>query len=224
MTAMNTGQFLLNGLRIVVIDLLLAGDNALVIALAVRSLPRKERRIGIACGAALAVLLRVALTVVAARLLTIEYLKLAGGLFVLWIAWRVLADVSEPPDAAPAPKRLLQAIWYVVFADLTMSTDNILAIAGASAGHFGLIVFGLALSIPFVVFSSNLLADLMNRFPAMIYIGVAILGQVGADMVLTDPSLVRSFHPSAALRFGIEAVVVAALLIAGWFRAKRQTR
>jgi YjbE family integral membrane protein len=223
-TAMNTGHFLLNGLRIVVIDLLLAGDNALVIALAVRSLPRKERRIGIACGAALAVLLRVALTVVAARLLTIEYLKLAGGLFVLWIAWRVLADVSEPPDSTPAPKRLLQAIWYVVFADLTMSTDNILAIAGASAGHFGLILFGLALSIPFVVFSSNLLADLMSRFPVTIYIGVAILGQVAADMVLTDPALVRSFHPSAALRFGIEAMVVAALLIAGRLRARRQTR
>ncbi len=218
---MSTSQFLLNGLRIVVIDLLLASDNALVIALAVRSLPRKERRVGTACGAALAVLLRVALTFVAARLLTIEYLKLAGGLFVLWIAWKVLGDVCEPPDAAPAPKRLLQAIWYVVFADLTMSTDNILAIAGASNGHFGLIVFGLALSIPFVVFSSNLLADLMNRFPVTIYLGVGILGQVGADMVLTDPSLVRALHPSAALRWAIEAAVVAALLVAGWWRSRR---
>ena len=218
---MNTGQFLLNGLRIVVIDLLLASDNALVIALAVRSLPRRERRLGTACGAALAVLLRIALTFVAARLLAIEYLKLAGGLFVLWIAWKVLDDVCEPPDAAPAPKRLLQAIWYVVFADLTMSTDNILAIAGASSGHFGLIVFGLALSIPFVVFSSNLLADLMNRFPATVFLGVGILGQVGADMVLSDPSLVRAFHPSAALRWGIEAAVVAVLLAAGWIRSRR---
>jgi len=218
---MSTGQFLLNGLRIVVIDLLLASDNALVIALAVRSLPRRERRVGTACGAALAVLLRIALTVVAARLLTIEYLKLAGGLFVLWIAWKVLGDVSEAPDAAPAPKRLLQAIWYVVFADLTMSTDNILAIAGASGGHFGLIVFGLCLSIPFVVFSSNLLADLMNRFPVTIYLGVGILGQVGADMVLTDPSLVRALHPGAALRWGIEGAVVAALLVAGWAKSRK---
>jgi len=218
---MSTGQFLLNGLRIVVIDLLLASDNALVIALAVRSLSRRERRVGTACGAALAVLLRIALTVVAARLLTIEYLKLAGGLFVLWIAWKVLGDVCEPPDAAPAPKRLLQAIWYVVFADLTMSTDNILAIAGASNGHFGLIVFGLALSIPFVVFSSNLLADLMNRFPVTIYLGVGILGQVGADMVLTDPSLVRALHPAAALRWGIEGAVVAALLVAGWAKSRK---
>ena len=218
---MSTGHFLLAALRIIVIDLLLAGDNALVIALAVRSLPRKERRLGILCGAALAVLLRVALTFVAARLLSVQYLKLVGGLFVLWIAWKVLGDVSEPPDSAPAPKRLLQAIWYVVFADLTMSTDNILAIAGASNGHFGLIVFGLAVSIPFVVFSSNLLADLMNRFPLTVYIGVGILGQVGADMALTDPSVVRMLHPSAALRWSIEALVVAVLLLAGWLRSRR---
>jgi YjbE family integral membrane protein len=217
---MDIGRFLINGLRIVLIDLLLAGDNALVIAMAVRSLPRRERRIGTACGAALAVLLRVALTMVAARLLMVEYLKLAGGLLVLWIAWKVLGDVSEPPEAALAPKRLLQAIWYVVFADLTMSTDNILAIAGASGGNFGLIVFGLCLSIPFVVFSSNLLADLMNRFPLTIYLGVAILGQVGADMVLTDPSLARALHPSNALRYGIEAAVIVALLIAGRLREK----
>jgi YjbE family integral membrane protein len=218
---MDIGRFLINGLRIVLIDLLLAGDNALVIAMAVRSLPRRERRIGTACGAVLAVVLRVALTAVAARLLTVEYLKLAGGLLVLWIAWKVLGDVSEQPDTVPAPQRLLQAIWYVVFADLTMSTDNILAIAGASGGHFGLIVFGLCLSIPFVVFSSNLLADLMNRFPLTIYLGVAILGQVGADMVLTDPSLAHALHPSNGLRYGIEGAVIAALLIASRLRARR---
>jgi YjbE family integral membrane protein len=219
---MGLGQFLVNGLRIVLIDLLLAGDNALVIAMAVRSLPRRERRIGTACGAAFAVLLRVALTVVAARLLMVEYLKLAGGLLVLWIAWRVLGDVSEPQGTAIVPKRLLQAIWYVVFADLTMSTDNILAIAGASGGHLGLIVFGLCLSIPFVVFSSNLLADLMDRFPLTIYLGVAILGQVGADMVLTDPAVVHALNPSNGLRHAIEAAVIVALLAASWLRAKRQ--
>jgi len=218
---MPIGQFLLNVFRIVLIDLVLAGDNALVIAMAVRSLPKRERRIGTVCGAALAVLIRAALTLIAARLLEVQYLKLAGGLFVLWIAWKVLRDVSEEPDEAAVPKRLLQAIWYVVVADLTMSVDNILAIAGAAGGNFELILFGLALSIPFVVFSSNLLADLMNRFPVTIYLGVAILGQVGADMVLTDPSLQRALHPSDAFRYGIEAGVVAALLIAGRIRARR---
>jgi YjbE family integral membrane protein len=221
---MGTGQFLLNGLRIVLIDLLLAGDNALIIALAVRSLPPRERRIGTICGAGFAVLLRVALTFIAAQLLTVPYLKAAGGVLVLWIAWKVLADVSEEPEKAPAPKRLLQAIWYVVFADVTMSTDNILAIAGASGDHLGLIIFGLALSIPFVVFSSNFLANVMNRYPTTIYVGVAILGQVGAEMILSDPAVHRAFNPAKLVHYGIQAVVVAILLVAGWLRTRRYRR
>src|SRR5579871_4413054 len=143
-----TVKFLLRGLSIVLIDLLLAGDNALVIAMAVRSLPRRERRIGSACGAGMAVLMRVLLTFVASRLLTVPYLKLAGGLLILWIAWKVLADVDEQTAAVPTSTRLLTAIWYVAIADLTMSTDNILAIAGASNGSLGLIIFGMCLSIP----------------------------------------------------------------------------
>jgi YjbE family integral membrane protein len=218
---MDSAHFLINGLRIVLIDLLLAGDNALVIAMAVRQLPRRERRIGTVCGAGAAVVLRVALTVVAARLLTIQYLKLVGGLFVLWIAWRVLCDVCEPEQEAASSKRLLQAIWYIVVADLTMSVDNILAIAGAAGNHWGLILFGLAVSIPFVIFSSNLLAELMNRYPITIYLGVAILGQVGAEMALTDPAVVRMLHPSDTLRWGVEAAAVAVLLIAGRLKAKR---
>ena len=121
---------LYSALSIVLIDLLLAGDNALVIALAVRSLEGRARRLGCACGAGAAVVLRVALTAAAARILTISYLQLAGGILVIWIAVKVLRDASDPPDAAPAPKRFWQAIWYIALADLTMSTDNILAIAG----------------------------------------------------------------------------------------------
>jgi predicted tellurium resistance membrane protein TerC len=115
----------------------------------------------------------------------------------------------------------LQAIWYIVVADLTMSVDNILAIAGAAGNHWGLILFGLGLSIPFVVFSSNLLAEIMNRYPITIYIGVAILGQVGAEMALTDPAVVRMLHPSDALRRGVEGAAIAALLIAGRLKARR---
>lgn len=213
---MSTAHFLLSGLSIILIDLLLAGDNALVIAMAVRALPRHERRVGVVCGAAMAVVLRVALTAVAARVLVLPYVQLAGGLLVLWIAFKVLADASEPPDAAPAPRRFWQAIWLIVFADLTMSTDNILAIAGASQGHVGLIVFGLCLSIPFVVFSSNLLADMMDRYPALIYLGAAILGKVAGDMMLEDPFLAKLLHPSDISRYLVDAVLIAALLIAGW--------
>ena len=134
----------------------------------------------------------------------------------MWIALKVLADVSDPPDAAPQPRRLLQAVWFIVFADLTMSVDNILAIAGAAHGHVGLIIFVLGLSIPFVVFSSNLLADLMDRYPVTVYLGVAILGKVGGDMVLQDPFMVRTVHPTDMARYLVDAVLIAALLVAGW--------
>jgi YjbE family integral membrane protein len=217
-------HFLVSGLSIVLIDLLLAGDNALVIAMAVRSLPPRERRVGVLCGAVLAVVLRVALTVFASRLLTLEYVELGGGVFVLWIALKVMVDASDPPEAAPAARRLLTAIWFVVWADLTMSIDNILAIAGAAHGHIGLIAFGLGLSIPFVVFSSNLLADLMDRYPITIYLGVAILGKVGGDMVLEDRFVVRTAHPTDAARYVVDVVLIAVLLLAGrrWAAARRK--
>ena len=210
-----SGPFLATALQIVVIDLLLAGDNALVIAMAMRSLPKRERRIGTALGAGAAVLLRVVLTYLAARLLQVPYLQLVGGLLILWIAVKVLRDANDPPECAPASQRLLQAIWYVVFADLTMSTDNILAIAGASNGHLGLILFGLGVSIPFVVFSSNLLGDLMNRFPATIYIGAGILGKVAGDMILRDSVTVNLLHPSDIARYAVDAALIAAIILVG---------
>ncbi|HWC96765.1 MAG TPA: TerC family protein [Candidatus Sulfopaludibacter sp.] len=217
------GKFFVSALSIVLIDLLLAGDNALVIAMAVRSLPRRERRLGTAAGAFFAVLLRVVLTYFAARLLSVRYIELAGGIFILWIAVKVLRDVCEPPEAAPSAKKLVQAIWYVVVADLTMSTDNILAIAGASHGDFWLIGFGLCVSIPFVVFSSNLLADLMNRYSWMVYIGAGILGKVGGDMIFADPFTQRLLHPSDTLRYCVDGVLVCALVIVG-ILLKRRTR
>jgi YjbE family integral membrane protein len=208
-------HFLLSSLSIVLMDLLLAGDNALVIALAVRSLPPRERRIGIVGGATAAVALRVALTVVAAHILTIPYLQIAGGLAVLWIALKVLIDASGEPSATVSPKDFLQAIWYIMVADLTMSIDNILAIAGASKGDYRLILFGLAVSIPFVVFSSDLLSRLMDRFPALIYIGAGLLGKVGGDMILTDPFVVQTWHPTPLFRYAVSGALVLAVIAAG---------
>lgn len=215
-------HFLLSGFKIVLMDLLLAGDNALVIALAVRSLPPRERRIGIVGGAGAAVLLRVALTAVAARLLTIEYLQIVGGLLILWIALKVLIDASTPPEVVVRPQHFWQAIRYIVVADLTMSIDNVLAIAGASKGNFWLILFGLALSIPFIVFSSNLLSRLMDRFPALIYLGAGILGQVGGEMILTDPLTVRLWGPGPWTRHVIEAVLVIAVIAIGRLVCQRR--
>ena len=221
---MPTGHFLIAGLTLVLIDLLLAGDNALVIAMAVRHLPRRERRIATAIGAAVAVALRVALTFVAARLLEVRFVKLAGGLFILWIAIKVLRDVHEPEQVTGSPRGMMRAIWYVIVADLTMSIDNILAIAGASRGHFGLILFGLALSIPFIMVSSNLLAKLMNRYPIVIYAGAAILGKVGGDMALTDPWVKSVLPVSDVTRYIVDAALIAAILLVGWMLTRKARR
>ncbi len=135
---------------------------------------------------------------------------------------KVLIDASEPPDAAPSPKRFWEAVWYIVIADLTMSTDNIVAIAGVSKGNFPLIVFGLCVSIPFVVLSSNLLAELMNRYPATIYLGAAILGRVGGEMAITDPWVSGWLHLSDLARYGVEGALAVAVVAAGWWLARRR--
>jgi YjbE family integral membrane protein len=215
-------RFVLSGLSLVLIDLLLAGDNALVIAMAVRSLPPRERRLGTIIGAGLAVILRVVLTIAAARLLRIPLLQLAGGLLVLWIAVKVMIDVSDPPDCAPSPKDLWKAVWYVLFADLTMSTDNIFAIAGTSHGNTWLIIFGLAVSIPFVVLSSNLLAKLMDRFPITIYLGAGILGQVAGSMMLSDRWVAQRLQLTSIQGYVLEAVLVAAVLATGRVLGQRR--
>lgn len=219
----SVSQLLIDGLSIVLIDLVLAGDNALVIAMAVRALPPRQRLVATGYGAAAAVVLRVAITIVAARLLNIEFLKLVGGALVVWIAVKVLADCDSPPGAAPARGTLLQAIWLIVVADITMSIDNVLAVAGAARGNTWLIVFGLCVSIPFVVFSSNLIAMLMDRYPVIIYLGAIILGRVGAEMVMTDPFVSRVVHPSSLLVWLIEACTIVGILIAGKLLARKAT-
>src|SRR5690242_18352168 len=139
-----SAHFILAGLTILLIDLLLGGDNAVVIALAVRALPPPQRRIGISVGAGLAVILRVALTFFAAELLQRRYIQLAGGLVILWIAVKLFTDADPAHAARPAPG-FWRAIWLIVVADVTMSTDNILAIAAASKGSLPLLIFGLGL-------------------------------------------------------------------------------
>lgn len=220
---MPAGKFLITGLTLVLIDLVLAGDNAVIIALAVRQLPKHERHIASAWGAALAVIFRVALTFVTAEFLNIRFVKLAGALFILWIAVKVLRDAGEPEQIAPSPRGLLRAIGYVVFADLTMSVDNILAIAGASGGHLALIIFGLAVSIPFIVVSSNLLVRFMNRYPIVIYAGAGILGKVAGDMALTDPWIASFYAAPDGIRYAVDAALIAAIWAAGWWWARRRS-
>jgi YjbE family integral membrane protein len=208
-------HYLIDCLSIIVIDLLLAGDNALVIALAVRALPKRQRRIAMLSGAWLAVAIRVAVTFLAAKLLEVEYVQFAGGAFVVWIAVKVLRDAHPRERAAASSGELWRAIASIMVADLTMSTDNILAVAGASKGNIWLIVFGLALSIPLVVSSSAFLALVMDKYPVTMYVGVAILGRVGGEMMLGDPFVRRVLHASEPLRYALELALMAAIVAVG---------
>jgi YjbE family integral membrane protein len=215
-------RIFIDGFSIVLIDLLLAGDNALVIALAVRSLPPRERKLGITLGAAAAVLLRILITFVAVKLLSVEYIKLAGGAFVLWIAVKVFSDTEEAAEKPVSIGHFLQAMGYIVFADITMSVDNILAVAGASHGSVALIIFGLCFSIPFVIASSTLLARLMDRYPVLLYLGAAILGKVGAEMMLTDNFMTRTLNPSPLVVYIVEAVGAGGVLLLSWLVSRRK--
>ncbi|MFZ2087144.1 MAG: TerC family protein [Desulfobaccales bacterium] len=216
--------FFVGIINIVIIDLILAGDNAVVIAMAVRSLPRRQRQWGIALGAGAAVVLRVILTFFVAQLLGIQFLKLGGGLLIVWIAVKLFVE-GAPEQADKEAKTLLQAMWLIVVADITMSLDNVLAVAGASHGNLFLLIFGLALSIPLVVFTSNLLSMLMDRYPIIIYIGAAVLGRVAAEMIFTDPAVVRWFEPPTWFRYTMEAVMAVGVILLGklwlWFTFRR---
>ena len=213
-------------LSIVLIDLILAGDNAVVIAMAVRSLPRKQRQKGIMVGAAAAVVLRVIITFFAAKLLQIGYVKLVGGALILWIAVKLFVEGAPEEEGQRQAQSIWQAMWVIVVADLTMSLDNILAVAGASKGNPFLLIFGLGLSIPFVVFTSNLLSMLMDKYPFIIYIGSAILGKVGAEMIFTDPVIVGAFQPSVAFQYAMEAFFAVGVIAVGklWVRWKISSR
>jgi YjbE family integral membrane protein len=217
-------RFVTDILSIVLIDLILAGDNAVVIALAVRSLPSEQRKKGIFYGAGAAVLLRVIATFFVAHLLQISYVKLIGGAVIIWIAVKLFVEGTPTDEAQRAAKSLAQAIKIIVIADITMSTDNMLAVGGASHGNFFLLLFGLALSIPFVVFTSNLLSMLMDKYPIIVYIGAAVLGRVGGEMMITDPVVVNLINPSKFLQYSTEAFFAVGVLVAGRLVRQRTKR
>ncbi len=220
-------DFCVGFLSIVLIDLVLAGDNAVVIALAVKNLQGKQRTTGIIAGAGAAVALRVVLTFFVAQLLTISFIKLLGGMLILWIAVKLFIE-GAPEDKFQKPATTFwQAIRVIVIADLIMSTDNILAVAGACKGNFFLLLFGLALSIPFVVFTSSLLSMLMDKYPIIVWIGAAVLGRVGGEMIITDPWVVSKIDPSKTLQYACEimgavGVLVVAKLYMRWKISKQE--
>jgi YjbE family integral membrane protein len=185
-------EFVARWISIVVLDLTLAGDNAVVIALAVRTLPRKQQRLGIFWGAMAAVILRVAVTFVAAQLLRVPLLQFGGGVLLLWIAWKLLRQEEAAGEhGARGGTTLFEAIKIIALADFIMSTDNMLAVAAASRGSFFLLMFGLGLSIPIIMAGSALVARLMQRYKWLVALGAGILGWVAGEMMVDD----RLIHP-----------------------------
>jgi YjbE family integral membrane protein len=215
-------DFLIGFFSIIIVNLVLSGDNAFVIAMAVRSLPRKQRMKGIAFGVGAAVVLRVILTFFAAILLQIQYVKLIGGAVIIWIAVKLLMEGVPEDKLQKDAKTLWHAIRIIIVADITMSLDNVLAVAAASKGNFFLLIFGLGLSIPIVMFASTLLVLLMDKYPIVIYIGAAVLGQVGGEMMVTDPFVIELLNPSNILKYCIEAFFTIGVVVAGklWVRHK----
>ncbi|MBI3377315.1 MAG: TerC family protein [Nitrospirae bacterium] len=207
---------------IVIIDLILAGDNAIVIAMAVRSLPTEQRKKGIFFGAGAAVLLRVIATFFVSQLLTISFIKLIGGILITWIAVKLFMEGVPEDKMDKEATTIAQAIKIIVIADITMATDNMLAVGGASHGNLFLLIFGLGLSVPLVVFTSNLLSILMDKYPIIIYIGAAVLGKVGGEMIITDPFTVNMLNPSNLFIYSTEAVFAVGVIITGklWMKWK----
>ncbi len=213
MTALAEPEFWARLVSIILIDLTLAGDNALVIALAVRTLPRRQQFFGRLWGTAGAVVLRLAFIVVAAWLLTIPLLQLVGGALLVWIALRLVRQNGESDGHVRPGTTLPQAVWIIMIADAAMSLDNVLGVAAAAHGDLLLIVFGIGLSLPLVVWGSGLLAWLMTRFTWIIWLGGGVLGYVAGEMILNDQVVERWLGPlSGWLEAG---PVILALVIAG---------
>ncbi len=208
-------RFFFSFLNIIFINIVLSGDNALIIAMAVRSLPRQQRRQGLVLGSGVAVIVQIVITFFATRLLDVPFIKLAGGLLIIWIAVKLFLEGAAEQADEQQPQTLVQAIWVILVANLTTSTDNVLAVAGASNGNIYLLIFSLGLSIPIIIFSANLLSMLMDRYPIIIYVGAAVLGRVAADMIFSDAAVVRWLQPSDWFDYAMQVLFALGVIIVG---------
>jgi len=187
MMEFGTPAFWIALMQIIGINIVLSGDNAVVIALAARSLPPRQQKQAVLWGSGAAVVMRIVLTLVAVELLRLPYLKLVGAVLLLWIAVKLLLPEHEGEGSGAATGTLAAAVRTILIADLVMSLDNVIAVAAAAKGSVTLLILGLAISIPLVIFGSTMLLKLMERWPIIITIGAALLGWVAGEMAITDP-------------------------------------
>ncbi len=221
-----TAEFWTRLLSIVLIDLTLAGDNALVIALAVRSLPRERQFWARILGTGAAVVLRLVFIAVATYLLRIPLLQAIGGLLLVWIAVKLVLQEGGGTHHVKPATSMLQAIWIILVADAVMSLDNVIAVAGAAGGDLFLVVIGIGLSLPLVVWGSGILAALMDRFAWIIWLGGGILGYVAGEMLLRDVAVRRRLGDSLppAIGPGLPVALGVAIVALAWWSSRVRQR
>jgi YjbE family integral membrane protein len=220
--------FLTALLKIIGVNIILSGDNAVVIALAARSLEGRQQKLAIFWGSGAAIIMRIALTVFAVKLLAFPWLKIVGAGLLIWIGIKLLVPEDEDADIA-GHSNLLAAIKTILIADLVMSLDNVIAVAAAADAapaefKLSLLVLGLAISIPLIIFASTILMKLMERFPIIITLGAALLGFVAGEMAITDPVDIDWINANAGwMHYIVPAAAAAAVVVIGKALAKRQT-
>jgi YjbE family integral membrane protein len=221
MEFLQTSEFWIGLLKIIWINIILSGDNAVVIALAARSLPEEQQRKAIMFGSGAAVVLRVALTVVAAKLLEVSYLQIVGGLLLLWIGAQLLSEEDEEEGGEPTQSTMGAAIRTILIADLVMSLDNVIGVAAAAKGSMTLLILGLAISIPLVVFGSSMMIKLMTRFPIVVTFGACLIGWVGGETIASDVALREFAEANSWLHYTAAAAgALAVLAIGKYFQTK----
>ena len=186
MEELQNPEFWVNLLKIIWINIILSGDNAVVIALAARTLPAHQQRMAVLFGSGAAVVMRIALTVVAVKLLEMSYLQIIGGVLLLWIGVQLLGDEGEGEDHGKGTGGLMAAVRTILIADLVMSLDNVIAVAAAAKGSYMLLMIGLAISIPLVIFGATLMIKLMERFPVIVTAGATLIGWVAGETIASD--------------------------------------
>ena len=213
-----SGDFLLSLFSIVLIDLVLAGDNAIVIGMAARNVPLAHRRRAIMFGMGGAIIVRMIATVCVVWLLQVPGLLLAGGLLLLWIAYKLLAEEQGSKHEIDAKDSLIDAVKTIVIADAVMGIDNVLGVAGAAQGSIILVAMGLMISVPIIIWGSTLFITCVEKYPIVIYGGAGILAWTAAKMIVGEPLLNDLFQPFPAMQWMVMAAAVAGVLGSGWLR------
>jgi len=214
-------EFWVGLLKIIWINIILSGDNAVVIALAARSLPPAQQKKAVLFGSGAAVVLRIVLTVVAVQLLALPYLQIVGGLLLLWIGTQLLGDGDDGEGESKEYGSLMAAVRTILIADLVMSLDNVIAVAAAAKGSMLLLILGLAISIPLVIFGSTLMIRLMERYPVVVTFGAGLIGWVGGETVISDNVLAPWVQEAHWLHYAGPALGAALVLGIGKLLARR---